>query len=423
MQLQVPNQTHVFKALPAALLGCAAPSVRRAARKWKKFAVSSFTWRHRMATIPLPSSSNQQLLPFFSLRATLFQQPFSAFSDRHAMPRRRICSCHGLQRFKTPAIILGTVLALAASGCSRNNQTPAEDEGRIRHVRNSEFSGPHVRVFLTLEDGTDVSVNTAEDAVKTTVKSTPIPGHQARDWTFVKEGEKDTAVAYALVSWDSADPADYLMAGWWAHFHDQLLPDLSFANSSQYAIVDGPELDPEFPPGLPVEGQATYVGQAGGLYAYVPGSDWGEYEGAYVLDEYEGAITLTADFANGTLSGCIGCVGDLITQRAHFGIFLGDEIRDVQAVATDYELHLGAAAFNQDGTFEQAGVEVRHPDRAITASEGFWGGSLSNLPDGAGNPRLAAGFSDADFSEDDGSEGFFYGTFVALSEQFAASGN
>ncbi len=319
-------------------------------------------------------------------------------------------------------ILLGTVLALTVGACSRNGE-PAEDEGGIHHGRNSEFSGPQLRVFLTLEDGAEASVNTAEDAVATALGSTPLPGHQARDWTFVKETDDGTTVAYALVSWDSADPADYLMAGWWAQFPGQRLPDLSFADSEQYALVDGPELDPAFPPELPTEGTATYAGQAGGLYAYVPGSDWGDHEGAYVLDEFEGRITLKADFADGTLSGCIGCVGDIVTRRAHFGVFLGDEIRDVKAVAADYELHLGVAQVDEAGNFEHFGVEVRHPDREITHSEGFWGGGLSNVPDGVGNPRLVAGFSDADFTEGDGSEGLFYGTFVALSEEFGESGN
>ena len=71
---------------------------------------------------------------------------------------------------------------------------------------------------------------------------TPIPGHQARDWTFIKGVEQGTSIAYALVSWDGDDPADYLMAGWWAEFPDQHLPELSFRDSIQYAIVDGPEI-------------------------------------------------------------------------------------------------------------------------------------------------------------------------------------
>ena len=220
----------------------------------------------------------------------------------------------------------------------------------------------------------------------------PFPAIRRRTGLSSRDTDDGTSVVYALVSWDSGAPADYLMAGWWAQFPGQHLPVLSFRDSIQYALVDGPEIDPSTPPELPLEGQAAYIGQAGGLYAYVAGSDWGEHEGAFVIDEYEGAITIAADFAGNTLSGCIGCTGDLVTRRAHFGIFLGDEIRDVRAIASGYELHFGETAINPDGTFEHTDVTVRHPERMVTQSEGHWGGSLSNIPDRAGNPRLAAGF-------------------------------
>ena len=315
-------------------------------------------------------------------------------------------------------ISLAVVVALTAGACARRDDPPPPDD-TITFVRNSEFSTLHLRVFTTLDDGTEVSVNTTHDAVATEPDTTPIPGHRARTWTFVKDADIGTSVAYALLSWD---PADYLMAGWWAQFPGQHIPDLSFRDSIQRAIVDGPEIDPSVPPRLPVEGQATYAGQAGGLYAYELGSDWGEDEGAFVIDEYEGVITLTADFADATLSGCIGCAGDLVTRRAHFGIFLGDEVRDVRAVAADYELHLGETALTPEGTFEHEGVTVRHPEREVTTLKGFWGGSLSNVPDETGDPRLAAGFSAAAFEESDGSSGSFYGVFVALSERFRASG-
>ena len=77
---------------------------------------------------------------------------------------------------------------------------------------------------------------------------------------------------------------------------------------------------------------------------------------------------------------------------------------------------------NSDGTFEHDDVTVRHPERTVTQSEGSWGGSLSNIPDQDGNPRLAAGFSDAAFEESDGSLGSFFGAFVALSERARISG-
>lgn len=167
--------------------------------------------------------------------------------------------------------LLCIAVTLTASACTRGTQTAEDDEG-IRYVRNSAFEGPYLQVFLTLQDGTDVSVNTTEDTVATRSATTPIPGHQARDWTFVKDTGDGTAVVYALASWNGDAPADYLMAGWWAQFPGQDYPDLSFAESEQYAIVDGPELDPASPPELPHAGQATYAGQAGGLYWYTPGS-------------------------------------------------------------------------------------------------------------------------------------------------------
>ena len=212
------------------------------------------------------------------------------------------------------------------------------------------------------------------------------------------------------------------MAGWWAEFPGQHLPRLSFRDSIQYSIVDAPETDPSAPPELPPEGQATYTGQAGGLCTYDAGTDWGEDEGAYVIDEYEGVITMTADFADGTLSACIGCEGDIVTRRAHFGIFLGDEVRDVQSIAAGYELHFGETPLNPEGTFEHVDVTVKHAQRAVTQAEGHWGGTFSNIPDRTGNPRLVAGFSSVEFDESDGSAGQFSGVFVALSEAFRASG-
>ena len=320
------------------------------------------------------------------------------------------------------AILAGVSLMLMVAACSTSDDhSLADDDGGIDYVRNSEFTGPRLEVFLTLEDGRDVSVNTTDDAVATRPATTPIPGHRARDWTFVKDVEDGTSIAYALVSWDGDDPADYLMAGWWAEFPGQHWPDLSFADSLQYGIVDGPEIDPAVPPELPLAGQATYTGQAGGLYTYVPGSDWGEDQGASVIDEYEGAITLTADFAEATLSGCIGCAGDLVTRRAHFGIFLGDDVHDIRSIAADYELRLDETTIREDGTFEHMNVTVMHPTRDIEGSGGFWGGALSNIPDSGGNPRLAAGFSFGAFGESDGSQGRFVGAFVALSEGFSAS--
>ena len=317
---------------------------------------------------------------------------------------------------RLPFALLAAVLAVSASACG-GRTVPPEDAGPIEFVRNSEFVGPHLRVFITQDDGPSLSVNTADDAVQTSPGQTPLPGHQARNWVFVKDEESGTSVVYALVSWNPLDTPEYLMAGWWAYFPDQHLPSLSFANSRQYSIVDGPELEA---PDVPVSGQASYVGQAGGLYNYRRGRNWGELEGSTVVEEWEGHIALTADFSTGTVSGCIGCEGDLATRRAHFRVLLGNELTDTQQTVADYELHLGAAPISPEGTISHPDVTVRHPTRGVTASEGHWGGSLSNRPDGDGNPRLAAGFVSSSFTESDGSAGAVSGVFVAPSATFGS---
>ena len=317
------------------------------------------------------------------------------------------------------------VFMLVLSACSHPADLPPEgppDEDFVQLERNTEFDGVNLRFFVTLDDGTVATVSTADDLIEARPGATPVPGHRAWAGTFLRETRAGTSVAHSLLSWDPENPADYIVFGWWTQFPGQHPPELSFDDSEQYALIDGPELDHGVVPELPVEGTASYAGPAGGLYAYTAGSDWGEDEGSYVIDEYVGTVTLTADFADGTLRGCIGCVGDLVTQRAHFGVFLGQELRDVQTTAADYELHLATAIVRDDGTFERGRLTVRHPERTITLSEGAWGGALSSRRDAEGNPRLVAGFNSLDFREGDGSEGQFVGSFLGLSDPFTQTG-
>ena len=308
--------------------------------------------------------------------------------------------------------------SLALAACSAKEKP----DGFIQLERNSEFDGEALRFFVTLDDGTEASVHTDDDLVGNMRAPTPMPGHRAHALTFLKETEAGTSVAHALLSWNPDDPADYLAFGWWTQFPDQHVPDLSFADSEQFAIIDGPEIDHGLLPQVPADGTVTYTGQAGGLYTYTFGSDWGEDEGEFVIDEYQGALTLTADFADGTIRGCIGCVGDLVTSRAHFGVFLGRDPIDAQGIAKEYELHLASAIFREDGQFERDRVTVRHPERTVTSFEGSWGGALSSRQDTDGNPRLVAGFSGVEFEESDGSEGEFFGSLLGLSDTFRQDG-
>ena len=315
------------------------------------------------------------------------------------------------------AVLVSLCATLALAACTADN----EPDG-FGLERNTEFDGKALRLFVTLDDGTEASVRSDEDLIGIVAAPTPMPGHKARAMTFHKETEAGTSVAHALLSWDPDDPADYLAFGWWLHFPGQHHPDLSIEESDPAAIIDGPEIDHGILPQVPTDGVATYTGQAGGLYDYTFGSDWGEDEGEFVIDEYQGVLVLTADFADGTLRGCIGCVGDLVTRRAHFGVFLGREPKDVQGLAKDYELHLATAIIGEDGLFERGRLTLRHPERTITSFDGGWGGALSSRQDTDGNPRLIAGFSGVDFEESDGSEGSFFGSFLGLSNTFQQDG-
>ncbi|MDE0174397.1 MAG: hypothetical protein OYH76_17465 [Defluviicoccus sp.] len=305
------------------------------------------------------------------------------------------------------AILLGLALALGA--CSSGGDPPmAGDEGGIRFTRNSSFENRTLRVFLTLPDIGDRSVDETDGNIRGR-PAAPIPGHAAEEWDFFKQTAEGTSEAFALVSYDADDPADYLMMGWWLEFPDQWR-DRTLAGSVPAAIVDGPEIDPSAPRELPVEGRATYNGPALGLFTYVP--NWGPEAPAPFVEEYSGTATIEADFAAHTLSGRIG---DFATRRAILADSRDEEQPAYAEFLSGYELHLGAAPLAPNGTFESADVTVEHLDKTITRSEGGWGGAVSGIPDGAGNPRLVAGAHKIAFEEDDGSTGVFHGAFIAPS--------
>ena len=289
--------------------------------------------------------------------------------------------------------------------------TGPEDDGGINFERNSQFTTEYLRVFLTLDNGLPLSVNTLDDVQSVEEFDTPFPDHEGRAWRFLKEERHGTSLAYAAVSWDDDDDSDYLMAGWWAYFPDQHPPELDPFDVVEYSIVDGPEIDPAAPPEMPMTGTASYFGLAGGVFAYVPGATIEQQH--FVFDGWEGRATLEADFAAGTVSGCIGCDGDLSVRTAVVPVSQGDVQHDISG----YEMHLAAQPFGE-GSFDGSRAEVRHPTREIVDSDGRWGGTFSNRMDSAGNPRLVAGFGSASFEEGDGSLGRLFGSFVGLSEDY-----
>lgn len=301
-------------------------------------------------------------------------------------------------------------LTLAAAGCTATGELPAEEEeGRVSLERNSAFRGPELDVFVRLRDGTRVAVDTASDTIgiEQRDRDSIVPGWRVQAWTMRKDGEKGTSLVYAVASWAPENPDDYLMFGEWI----QLLPvaegaERDWDDVEVYGIVDGTEIDPAHPPDLPVSGTADYAGVIGGTYSLRRGEE-------RIFDQYEGTATFSVDFAANAVTGCMGCTGDLLTRPvSHFSSVYGTEVLDTANSARDYEIRF-RSGLGENGIFETEDVTVSHPTRTVAATEGFLWGILSNRPDTAGAPRLAAGFNSARFEEANGDGGRFYGIFFA----------
>ena len=289
-------------------------------------------------------------------------------------------------------------------------------------ARTTSFDGELLRLELTLEDGSKEKFSSVRDEWFSWSWMPVLPNHVGRRWALIKNQTEGTSFAYALVSWDNDDPTDYLAAGYWLWFPGSHPPRLPLSEAEMGVFIDGPEVDASDPPQLPVLGTATYVGEAGGLYEYGYGSGWPGLDEAVETEEFAGTINITADFADNTVTGCIGCIGDIEIRRAHLYTILGGRVELPLALPTDYELRFGRTKIDPNGTFESADVTVSHPGRTVTQSDGKLSGSFSNKPDLDGNPRLVTGIAGAKFDEGDGSRGSFQAIFTALGESLLPAG-
>ncbi len=240
------------------------------------------------------------------------------------------------------------------------------------------------------------------------------PGHSSREWLLAENHYDGKILLYTVVSWNDADPADYLAAGWWLVYPSGA-PHYAVESAMRGVFVDGPELDPARPPDLPITGAATYIGGAGGLYMYNYGRNWGEeLAGSSEMTEFAGVISFTADFDSKRITGCLGCLEPIETSPGrHLYPILSWRSPDPAASPADYDLRF-SASFDAKGAFEDTAINVTHPEREITQTAGTWRGQFSNVPDADGNPRRVVGSSDVHFAEDDGSSGNFTGIFDAL---------
>lgn len=307
-----------------------------------------------------------------------------------------------------------SIAACSGSGDDRVRPAPA-DPDEMAAGTTTRFDGEVLRIEVTRGNGQREEFSAVRDEFYNRTWTPFLPDHSGRRLVLAKSHTEGISLAYVVFSWDNSDPANYLAAGYWLHDPEASHPwRTSLARSETGMFVDGPEFDSFDPAVLRVAGTATYVTPVGGLFNYRYGSDWPDSGETEITEEFAGTITLTADFDDGTVSGCIGCIGDIEITREHLYAVLGWRRTEPLVQPADYELHFGTTSISANGTFENTDVQVRHPERTVSESGGHWSDRFSNIAGPNGNPRLVAGTGDAQFRESDGSEGRFQSSYLAV---------
>lgn len=279
----------------------------------------------------------------------------------------------------------------------------------------TSFDGTDLAITVSRGDGSALNLNTARDPSEV---SDPfesfIVGHSARILVVLEIGTEGMSVAQAAVTANDDDAAEYLTMGYWTHITGDLT-EPSVIGVEIGAFVDSPELSPASPVSLPAQGTASYLGPAGGAYSVVHGEDGAGPLDSVEIGEFSSSVELTADFADGTIEGCVGCREAVSLIGVLYDMDTGAS-RDVFTSDSGYWMHLKSAELRADGTFVDAGISLHNRVVSIDSAEGAWGGRFSNIPDSDGDPRLVAGTFGAEAISDGGSEGAFIGSFFGTKE-------
>lgn len=235
-----------------------------------------------------------------------------------------------------------------------------------------------------------------------TMTASPVRGVDY-NWRSMGVGEVvdgTTTLARFGVDWHSDDATDYLAGGYWLSVN---ATDAENPSVEVGAFMDGPEFDTA--PTLPLSGTATYEGRAQGLHTvqYVPG-EFGRTKRDFRIGEFDGDVTLTADFANLVIGGWID------------NIYSTEESSSVQRPRSTrpYIISLGQAPIDSNGGFTgSVGVSTRSNN--VASSEGGWNGQFSGVPVSGTdrNPRLVGGTFGTTWVHTGGTTGQYVGSFYA----------
>ena len=277
------------------------------------------------------------------------------------------------------------------------------------------FDGTDLTITVSRDDGSALALDTGSDVSDSSgTFESPIAGHSAQAWVVLKIDNDGISVARATVTANEGDAADYLTMGYWMHIAGDL-SEFSFTGVEIGTFVDGPELSLTSPASLPNQGTASYYGPAGGAYSVLHGTGEGGTPGSTEIGEFASTVELTADFAGGTIDGCVGCRDGV----ALFGVLhdadTGEE-SDILLENSGYRLHLDPTSLDSNGTFLGQQLRLEHATTSVASTTGAWGGQFSNNADSAGDPRLVAGTFGAEATGADESEAVFLGSFIGTKE-------
>ena len=206
-----------------------------------------------------------------------------------------------------------------------------------------------------------------------------------------------TTVAFVYTAWEDADSTNYLAGGYWVTGSDDGSGGADYEIGTFGDFGDGSVFNHGSDGWTkPTSGTATYAGSAEGVY----------HHAASGSGVWWGGLTLAADFAGGTIDGCVGCGTDLNRR-----IYSYDTIAKLKAddgTLEDGTIRLGEASITDDGRFKGA-VSVTGP--GVTLSSGNWGGTFSDNDAADTTPARAAGTLGGKYTDARG-KGAFAGVFV-----------
>ena len=345
------------------------------------------------------------------------------------------------------------------------SQAPSEANASPSQGVYTEFDGEDIRVHVVDNNEWSTWRSSVLHAKQSSPVRSRLADHSKHVWTLSGPSTPfdDGRAIVVGARWHDDNTEDYLAGGWW--FREVSNSSDSVFGYEAAAFIDGPELRGDLPESisLPLKGQATYRGEAAGHYESVsevgcvtfpcPGPPTGRGTGEFSAD-----AALWADFAHGTIEGCVGCQGGIemtptrfdsktgVIERydsfslnyllwLHTGSFLkspgtlGTFGSDMSAIA-----HTGLSDDGEDGTCaaDDVACQVEAASGATVEAEpsvdfdaqgrsvggGLWQGRFSNVEDEEGAPRLIGATLEGRFDYNILGDAVFTGYVTAESAAF-----